>query len=733
MQRLSRDFNRARDFVGEKARRTGTELSRRLIEPLGLYKRFPALKERLLGEPKMVTRIFGEDWRKQMPGFDFSVGATEATNQLTIGKDGDLVVPDNYSVAQNHCTIEVEADGGLRVKNNSLNETFVIKADGNQIPLGQDHSTDLGFGDIIYLQGEGYSSLAFEVTRSMPKDESQSQGQPQLKICSDHRLSSVVRNAGYYHIRQRVDGGTQLVENRPSNPGLIADIFGGNLRQNLLDRDPRWRPLGDGEEAVILGRSAATNEAHIAIPSADSKVSRRHCAVRYDNGNLSIKDLNSTNGTYVNSERINAEEFISLNPGDLIKIGDANFLVESDGQKPYLRQIQSAEARPIEVRNNLDQIDNDFIYGLSGSAKENLIKARRLHEEVGNILYGTELPTDLQNDAASLMDRIRATSVTLEQDFSNEQAEILNALEINLQNVDQNVDFLRGLSTEINKLAGESVITETTKNFLLDIINPKLGELVPLQQQANKESLEAEFDQLFTWETPTVLDWQKFYQKIVAMRQNGKIATGPETSELLNKVTAEISSFTAQEFRDDLDTIVGGFSKNEEKLKMLSNLSEEIDGVYTTGSQFDQKGFLTEEDKNQLFEAIYSEREQILQDLFDQKLTGSVANYTLGLMRGDIPDADYEALGEMITQENIDKQKNQRLKRLDIFSGESFLIDPSLFTTQEIITAIQANSSLEQLKNIVDKLQDEKSSDQAEPGVTDIYQAAEDRIKDLES
>ena len=53
-------------------------------------------------------------------------------------------------------------------------------------------------------------------------------------------------------------------------------------------------------------------------------VSRRHCRIELDTGGLSLKDLGSTNGSYVNDRLV---EESSLTPGDRLMIGTFHLLV----------------------------------------------------------------------------------------------------------------------------------------------------------------------------------------------------------------------------------------------------------------------------------------------------------------------------------------------------------------------------------------------------------------------
>ncbi len=76
---------------------------------------------------------------------------------------------------------------------------------------------------------------------------------------------------------------------------------------------------------VVLGRSAA-NE----YPLADDTVSGRHARFSYHHKQWWIEDLHSTNGTFLNDERLNVPTVVVS--GDELRIGDLNLLL-SIGEK----------------------------------------------------------------------------------------------------------------------------------------------------------------------------------------------------------------------------------------------------------------------------------------------------------------------------------------------------------------------------------------------------------------
>ena len=69
-------------------------------------------------------------------------------------------------------------------------------------------------------------------------------------------------------------------------------------------------------KVITIGRSNENND----IVVSDAKVSRNHVQmVMDDNGNYSVVDLGSTNGTFVNGQRISGE--VRLQPSDEVRIG----------------------------------------------------------------------------------------------------------------------------------------------------------------------------------------------------------------------------------------------------------------------------------------------------------------------------------------------------------------------------------------------------------------------------
>ncbi|MGP1272973.1 MAG: FHA domain-containing protein [Phycisphaerales bacterium] len=78
------------------------------------------------------------------------------------------------------------------------------------------------------------------------------------------------------------------------------------------------------QERVVVGREKS---APLRVPARS--VSRQHCEFVLEGSRLVLRDLGSSNGTFVNRERVSEAE---LHAGDLVSVGPAVFAVRIDGR-----------------------------------------------------------------------------------------------------------------------------------------------------------------------------------------------------------------------------------------------------------------------------------------------------------------------------------------------------------------------------------------------------------------
>src|SRR5215213_11960122 len=77
------------------------------------------------------------------------------------------------------------------------------------------------------------------------------------------------------------------------------------------------------EQELVIGRSTPG----LGSLGGDSEISRVHARVFHDpSGRLMVEDLGSTNGTFVNGNRVSGQQ--ALNPGDQVRVGQTTMSVE---------------------------------------------------------------------------------------------------------------------------------------------------------------------------------------------------------------------------------------------------------------------------------------------------------------------------------------------------------------------------------------------------------------------
>jgi len=113
-------------------------------------------------------------------------------------------------------------------------------------------------------------------------------------------------------------------------------------------------------EKTVVGRR---QDCGLRVPTRD--VSRQHCEIVLEKGALVVRDLGSTNGTYVNNKRV-AEA--KLSAGDHLAVGPVEFVVQIDG-KPEKIEFPVAPARPAErptpaPSSAADEVDTEEILDL---------------------------------------------------------------------------------------------------------------------------------------------------------------------------------------------------------------------------------------------------------------------------------------------------------------------------------------------------------------------------------
>jgi pSer/pThr/pTyr-binding forkhead associated (FHA) protein len=124
----------------------------------------------------------------------------------------------------------------------------------------------------------------------------------------------------------------------------------------MFRADGERRSFSVTRDMTVIGRR---EDCDLRIPVGE--VSRKHCRLVRDDDSLRVEDLGSSNGTYVNGQRV---QEATLTPGDSVQVGPVVFVLQVDGQ------TADEELTPITVEELTQEGDVEGIEGLSAEVQD---------------------------------------------------------------------------------------------------------------------------------------------------------------------------------------------------------------------------------------------------------------------------------------------------------------------------------------------------------------------------
>ena len=137
----------------------------------------------------------------------------------------------------------------------------------------------------------------------------------------------------------------------------------------------------------LVGREA---DCHLR-PNSDL-VSRHHCVFLVDDYTVRIRDLGSTNGTYVNGERIQGQ--VVLQPGDAVQIGKLAFQLVVYQPAPVSVPAGVPDIEPgMPAASDAETVDNVLD---SGDTSAEVLESHQTVNLDGSTVFFTPPPTPLE-------------------------------------------------------------------------------------------------------------------------------------------------------------------------------------------------------------------------------------------------------------------------------------------------------------------------------------------------
>lgn len=170
-------------------------------------------------------------------------------------------------------------------------------------------------------------------------------------------------------------------------------------------------PLEDGR-TIVIGRSS-----ELDMVLVEDMVSRRHAQIDVKNGAIQIQDLGSTNGTFVNGEKITRS---ALREGDRILVGTSILKVVQVRQRVESRQnFEAVAAKAAEttgrrsdetprMTGNLEEIPLPDLLQLFGTSKKDGVLVIRTKARTGRIYLKSGLLHHVEIDGLPDMPALKA-------------------------------------------------------------------------------------------------------------------------------------------------------------------------------------------------------------------------------------------------------------------------------------------------------------------------------------
>jgi two-component system, NtrC family, sensor kinase len=128
------------------------------------------------------------------------------------------------------------------------------------------------------------------------------------------------------------------------------------------------------DEPQLIGRSSE------ALPLTDQTISRRHAEMTPDDGRWYIRDLESSNGTYVNGQRVTARRM--LQPGDQVRTGNTVIVFGKDPTPKRKHGVRVAKGDEMEVSVERTAIsaDDSMIMAIPEPMEAAAVQLRVIYE-----------------------------------------------------------------------------------------------------------------------------------------------------------------------------------------------------------------------------------------------------------------------------------------------------------------------------------------------------------------
>lgn len=204
----------------------------------------------------------------------------------------------------------------------------------------------------------------------------------------------------------------------------------------FIDHSDWLEKVAIDAENLLLGRLPEND-----LEISDTKVSREHCRITQENGAYTIKDLDSSNGTFVNGERIDSK---TLEEGDRILIGETmlHFSKQEEGPSTLRAGAEDVHNEATTFVKGVEELPEDYRVNVEESIEKGLI----LHDDARRGSDYRLRKTDDDKGGVNKFVLLYQLGKTL-----NRKADLQEALEVTVKTIRDVIDPKRCVILERNR------------------------------------------------------------------------------------------------------------------------------------------------------------------------------------------------------------------------------------------------------------------------------------------
>lgn len=406
------------------------------------------------------------------------------------------------------------------------------------------------------------------------------------------------------------------------------------------------------DKSFTVGRSP---ECTLSFP--DPNISRTHCVITYKSDQIFVIDQASSNGTFVNGERVLAQKMTALKPTDLIKIGISEIYLKVETIEKVLKVEELAKSLlPDHEKNKLLAL----IEGAQQSAHRMMQQAQEHTDKVNKSLEQKAKlhETEMQQKLEAIVAEAHRQAELIKEGGQKECDSIVLSAEQKAIEASRNVfndaenkkseaDKYYREKVEQSKKEADEVVAKSKATGQEHIAEAKVQyEKIVQQAKLDGEEIKKKIEKTAEDEKVELLDktkrdFETTFQEILLKIENKKTELEQLEKDKLAEIEKKEKSLIA-DFEEKNKSLTANF---DEKNK---NLTEEFESK--------NKNLLMEfEDKNTKLSSEFNDKNQRLNLDFEeknQKLTVEFEDKNRNLV------TDFESKNKALATEFEDKNKS---------------------------------------------------------------------------